>query len=77
MQYDYSKLRERIRDVFHTQSRFADAIGMGRVSLNLSLNNKRPFNQHEIQKAYTELGFELAEVPAYFFTEKVQKQEQK
>ena len=32
--FDYSKLRGRIKEIFGTQDAFADAVGIGRVSLS-------------------------------------------
>ena len=38
--FDYSKLRGRIKEKYDTQDAFADAIGIGRVSLSKRLNNQ-------------------------------------
>lgn len=49
---------------------------MGRVSLNLKLNNKSEFSQEEIHKACDALGLSRTQIPEYFFKVKVQKNEQ-
>ncbi len=51
-------------------------MGMGRVSLNLKLNNKSEFSQEEIHKACDALGLSRTQIPEYFFKVKVQKNEQ-
>lgn len=70
--FDYSKLRGKIKEVFGTQDRFADAIGLGRVSVSQRLNNQLEFSQQEMFKSAEVLGFSRAEIPAYFFTRVVQ-----
>lgn len=46
--YNYSKLRGRLRELGLTQLEFAKKIGISECSLNLALNNKRGFRQGEI-----------------------------
>ena len=72
MAYEYSKLLGRITEKFGTQGRFAEAVGMSERSLSLKLNNKVPFKQPEITKACSLLEIDDADIPAYFFTLKVQ-----
>lgn len=38
--FDYARLRGKIKEVFGTQDAFADAIGLGRVSVSQRLNNQ-------------------------------------
>ena len=75
--FDYARLRGRIKEVFGTQDAFADAIGLGRVSVSQRLNNQLEFSQQEMFRSADVLGFSRGEIPEYFFTEKVQKHEQK
>ncbi len=74
--FDYGNLRLKIRQVYGTQKVFASKMGMGRVSLNLKLNNKSEFSQEEIHKACDALGLSRTQIPEYFFKVKVQKNEQ-
>lgn len=67
MEFDYSKLKGKIKEVFNTQEAFADAIEMNRVTLSLSLNNKREFSQSEMMKSCKALNFEPIDIPLYFF----------
>jgi len=71
MSYNYRKLRGRIKEVFGTQDAFAEAIGIGRVSLSQRLNSKLDFTQNEINSACEVLEIEKSEIPIYFFTPKV------
>lgn len=72
MPYDYSKLSGKIVEVYGTQARFAEAMGLSERSISLKLNGKVPWKQPEIVRACEMLGIELTEMPAYFFTMKVQ-----
>ncbi len=67
MEFDYSKLKGKIKEVFNTQEAFADAIEMNRVTLSLSLNNKREFSQSEMMKSCNALNLEPIDIPLYFF----------
>lgn len=72
VQFDYSKLRGKIRE-FGTQEMFANAVGISTVTLSERLNNKSQFTQNEISKAAETLHLETDEIPAYFFTPKVKE----
>lgn len=76
MEFDYSKLRGRIREVFGTEAAFAKAIEMGRVSLSHRLNNLQEFTSPEICKSCEALQIPHEQIPEYFFCRKVQKLEQ-
>lgn len=72
MGYDYSKLAGKIAEVFGTQARFAEAVGLSERSVSLKLNNKIGWKQAEMTKACGVLGLDVAEVARYFFVPKVQ-----
>jgi hypothetical protein len=74
-EYDYSKLRGKIKEVCSTQDNFAVKMGMGRVSISQRLNNILDFSQSEIYRACDILNIGRNEIPVYFFTLKVQKHE--
>ena len=76
MAFNYDKLRGKIKEACGTQDNFAKESGIGRVSLSQRLNNILEFRQAEIDKACGILGIDKSEIPIYFFTPKVQKQEQ-
>lgn len=75
MEFDYSKLRGKIKEVYGTQDSFAAEMKMGRVSLSQRLNNALQFSQGEIERACMLLGIATDNIPVYFFTPKVQKSE--
>ena len=75
MDFDYSKLRGKIREIFKTQSAFAEAMGMSTTSLSVKLNNNVEFSQKEIDRAVDLLKIEKEDIPAYFFTLEVQETE--
>jgi transcriptional regulator with XRE-family HTH domain len=75
MAFNYNKLRGKIREIFKTQEKFADAMDMSSTSLSEKLNNKVEFSQKEIEKAVELLKIEKDDIPVYFFTLEVQKTE--
>lgn len=75
MEFDYSRLRGKIREVFGTEAAFATALEMGRVSLSRRLNNDLEFSAPEILKSCSLLRISSADIPQYFFIKKVQKRE--
>lgn len=69
--FDYSALVGKIREIFGTQEKFANAIGMSRTSLYQKLKNKVEFTQIEMRQAIKVLKLKDADIPKYFFTVKV------
>lgn len=65
--YDYSKLLGRLREKKITQSELAGKLGISETSLNLSLNNKRPFKQSEISNICDCLAIPVDYIDSYFF----------
>lgn len=68
---DYKRLKLRIKEVFDTQEKFADAMGMSFTALNQRLNNVVQWKTAEIAKACDLLGIPLSNAHLYFFTYKV------
>jgi transcriptional regulator with XRE-family HTH domain len=75
MEFNYNKLRGKIKEVYGTQDSFAEALGIGRVSLSQRLNNSADFSNLEIFSACRLLGISQLEIAEYFFNPKVQKSE--
>lgn len=67
LQYNYSKLTGLIKECYGTQERFAQAIGMGRVSFSQRINNKMEFRQSEIRTVMDVLEIPRESLEAYFF----------
>lgn len=70
-EYDYSKLRGKIKEVFRTESDFAVAMLMSTVTLSAKLNNKISWTQAEMNLACDLLSVPYEFIPVLFFTEKV------
>lgn len=71
--YDYSKLKGRIRELFETQESYSNAINRSSTSINDKLNNKKCFTQEEIKNSIKVLDISISEISQYFFTENVEK----
>ena len=73
VKFDYSVLRGRIKEKFHTEMAFASALGISTVSLSKRLNNQIGFDSPEMHKSCELLEIPLEDAPKYFF----KKQERK
>ena len=67
MAFNYSKLVGKIVEVFGTQLRFSEAMGLSERTISLKLNSKIEWKQGEIAKACDLLGIETGDIPTYFF----------
>lgn len=72
-EYEYSKLRGKIKECFSQQSELAQQLGISDTSLSNKLNNKTAFDQDEIYKIINMFDLNAEEALAYFFTLKVDK----
>lgn len=73
--FSYDKLRGKIREVFGTQDRFAEALGMSKSTLSQKLNNSSEFTQQEMLDSMALLHQSLSQLDEYFFTPEVRKTE--
>lgn len=71
--YNYSKLKGKIRELEMTLNEYASFIGISEQTLNMRLKNKRPFTQPEISKSMQLFNEPVENIHLYFFTKKVQK----
>lgn len=71
MNYDYRKLKGKIKEKYETQAEFSKALCIGESTLNLKLNNKTEWSQEEMVKALDLLGESKSKLKEYFFTHKV------
>lgn len=65
--FSYGKLRGKIKEVFGTQERFADALGMSKATLSLKLNNSSEFTQQEMMESMMLLNLNFSQMDEYFF----------
>lgn len=68
MTWNYSKLNGKICEVFGTQRKFAEAMGISEHSISKKLNGEVGWKQAEIKKACDVLNLKLVDIPIYFFT---------
>lgn len=72
--YDFSKLKGKIKEIFKTQNNFAIAMDMAPNTLSSKLNNLTEFSSSEISKAIELLNITSAsEAWDIFFTQFVEK----
>lgn len=71
MDYDYSKLFGRLRELHKTQEEWAEYINVTPATLNFKLHNKTSFRQPEIFKSCEFLNIPVIEIPEYFFAHKL------
>ena len=71
--YDYRKLRGRIKEKFGTQSEFSKKLGLSEVSVSNKLNNVVDWGQEEMENAISILEIPNTDIHAYFFTHEVKK----
>lgn len=73
-QYDYSKLKGKIKEIYNTQNEFAEAMQIAPNTLSAKLNNQFYFSSDEISRAVELLKISSgAEAWNIFFTEQVDK----
>lgn len=70
--YNYSKLKGKIKENFDTQVAFAKAIKRSERSVSLKLTGKVPFTQEEISTIQDVLSISDTDLGAYFFDRNVQ-----
>lgn len=68
MTFTYNKLRGRIVEMFGTQERFSEVIGISNVSLSKKMNGKTQFKQSDIILWCEKLEIPFKEIGFYFFT---------
>lgn len=74
IEFDFSKVRGRIKERLGNEAKFAEKIGISNASLSAKFNNKTDFTATEIIKACDEdvLDIPLHEIGANFFTKKLE-----
>lgn len=71
MQFDYSKLCGKMREVTKTQESLAARAGINEATYSQKVNNNSEFKQSEILKICAALNIPHDQIHAYFFTLKV------
>ena len=73
MEFDYSKLRGRIREILGSEANFCDKIPLTRSTVSLKLNGKVEFTQSEIAAAMEVLQLPKSAIGDYFFNQEFGK----
>lgn len=73
MCFKYRRLMGAIKEKYGTQDAFAEAIGMGRSSLNLRLNGKIEWSKEEMANTMDALGLPVVLIPFYFLKKRFRK----
>lgn len=70
MPYNYSKLRGKIREVYGTETKFAEAMSdmMSRQTLSTKLNGHYEWTQQEMHKVLKLLHEPISKAGIYFFS---------
>lgn len=71
--FNYDKLKGKIREVFKTQSAFANWLGISEGSLYEKFNSDSYFNQEQISKLIGYFNMSPEDVYDYFFTKQVEQ----
>ena len=71
MAFNFSKLRGRIIELYGSQKRFAEEIGITEQTLSLKMSNKIRFTSDDIICICDLLSIPDEEINVYFFTQKV------
>ena len=66
MEYNSAKLRGTIAEVYKTQARFAEAVGVSERSISLKMSGKVACRSDEIVKAAQLLSIEPQNIADYF-----------
>ena len=72
IEYDFDKVRGRIREKLGSEAKFAELIGVSSASLSSKFNNKTDFTAREITRACDEdvLDISIDEIGLNFFNKK-------
>ena len=67
MEFNNSKLRGKIRELFGTEQKFSDAIGIAKSALSAKLNNNSEINRDEMLKMIDLLNIKKEDIFEIFF----------
>ncbi len=74
MEFDFSKLRGRIKEKLGNEANFAEKLKISSASLSSKFNNKSDFSASEISRAADKdvLDISLQDLGEYFFKKKLE-----
>lgn len=74
IQYDFSKVRGRIKEKLGSEAKFAEKLEISSAALSSKFNNRSDFTATEISRATDEdvLDIPMKEIGVYFFTRQLE-----
>lgn len=74
IEYDFSKVRGRIKEKLGSEAKFAEKLDISSASLSSKFNNRSDFTATEISRATDKdvLDLDIEEIGLYFFTRKLE-----
>ncbi len=74
IEYDFSKVRGRIKEKLGSEAKFAEKLDISSTSLSSKFNNRSDFTATEISRATDKdvLDLDIEEIGLYFFTRKLE-----
>ena len=74
IEYDFSKVRGRIKEKLGSEAKFAEKLDISSASLSSKFNNRSDFTAKEISRATDKdvLDLDIEEIGLYFFTRKLE-----
>ena len=74
IQYDFSKVRGRIKEKLGSEAKFAEKLEISSAALSSKFNNRSDFTATEISRATDEdvLDIPMKEIRVYFFTRQLE-----
>ena len=73
MEYNFQRLKGRIKEYYGNQDLFANELKISTTSLNNKLNNKTKFSYDEVQIMIDKLHINPTDINSIFFTKNVRK----
>jgi uncharacterized protein YaiE (UPF0345 family) len=70
-EYDYSKLKVRIKKKYGTMTKFAEAMNCTKSAMSMRLNNQAPWKQEDISQAIILLNIPERQIYSFFYATKV------
>lgn len=68
MKYLYKKLRGKIKEIYGSQKKFADKLGVSENSVSNKLSCKTEFSQSDVEKWAVLLGIRRVDYGEFFYT---------
>lgn len=68
MHYSYKKLRGRIKELYGSQKKFSDKLGISENAVSNKLSQKTEFSQSDVERWAVLLGIRRVDYGEFFYT---------